>query len=474
MKKVFVALIIAIGVIPFGFMLFEEFRPLAENISYRGNERAGRVHFLKDLTYQNEFGEKATEQVIFSETFQMIDEAEDFILLDMFLYNDDYDHRLADTYPPLSQNLTNRLVAKKKQFPHMPIILITDPINFGYGAYVPSQMQALRDVGVDVVITDLDVVKDSNPIYSAGYRAYWHRVPNKGPGRLPNLFDGQKDKMTGPSYLRLLNFKANHRKVVITEKAGLIMSANPHDGSAYHSNIAFRLEGDILQDLLIAEQSVLHFSDRLIGEAARNFKIQSDKKSSDLSFRFVTEGKIKEEILQIIQGAEEGERLMLGLFYLSERDVIKALKEASQKGVNVDIILDLNKDAFGKKKIGIPNKPVAAELTKEKNINVRWYETQGEQYHSKFLFYQGKEKGALIGGSANFTRRNLGDLNLEADLVVRGSVQDPEMQKAYAYFKRIWENEEGIYTADYESHQENKMWKYVIYRFQEASGLSTF
>ncbi len=36
----------------------------------------------------------------------------------------------------------------------------------------------------------------------------------------------------------MLNFKANHRKILITENEALITSANVHDASAYHSNIA--------------------------------------------------------------------------------------------------------------------------------------------------------------------------------------------------------------------------------------------
>ncbi len=46
----------------------------------------------------------------------------------------------------------------------------------------------------------------------------------------------------------MLNFKANHRKILITENEALITSANVHDASAYHSNIAFVVSGEIIAD----------------------------------------------------------------------------------------------------------------------------------------------------------------------------------------------------------------------------------
>ncbi len=51
------------------------------------------------------------------------------------------------------------------------------------------------------------------------------------------------------------------------------------------------------------------------------------------------------------------------MFYLSERQIIKALIAAQQRGVQVRVLLDPNKDAFGREKNGIPNRQVAAELT---------------------------------------------------------------------------------------------------------------
>lgn len=473
MKKILGILLVGILCVAGGLEAYALTRPMASGISCQGEDRSGRVDFLYDLTYQDDKGNKVLDQRIFSRAADLIAEAEDFILIDAFLFNDDYD-KSGQPYPPLARDLTDLLLAKKEARPDLPVVVITDPINTGYGSYVPDHLQDLQAAGVEVVITDLAKVRDSNPLYSGFYRAYLRWIPQGFGAVLPNLFDGTKPKMTPASYASLLNFKANHRKVLVTEGGGLVASANPHDGSGFHSNIALGVEGDIVQDLLASEQAVLTFSAYPSDGPALAFKVRPQPLEEGVRMTLVTEGKIKEALLETIDQAQAGDRIMVGVFYLADRDLVQAFKEAGARGVRVDMVLDLNKDAFGKKKIGIPNKQVGAELAGQEGIRIRWYETQGEQYHAKFLFHQGPEEGTLIGGSANFTRRNLADLNLETDLVVRGKMDQDVMEDALAYYNRIWENQGGTYTVAYETYAEDKVWKTVIYRMQEGLGLSTF
>ena len=56
----------------------------------------------------------------------------------------------------------------------------------------------------------------------------------------------------------------------------------------------------------------------------------------------------------MINDAKKDQRLSLGLFYLSDRDVIAALKEALDRGVQVRLLLDINKDAFVNEKMDLP------------------------------------------------------------------------------------------------------------------------
>ncbi|MFO7176930.1 hypothetical protein QJS77_15990, partial [Enterococcus faecium] len=72
--------------------------------------------------------------------------------------------------------------------------------------------------------------------------------------------------ITVRAYLRLLNIKANHRKVMVTENEGFVLSANPHDASGHHSNVGVQLKGPILKEIVEGEQAVATFSE---GDARR-------------------------------------------------------------------------------------------------------------------------------------------------------------------------------------------------------------
>ena len=77
-----------------------------------------------------------------------------------------------------------------------------------------------------------------------------------------------------------------------------------------------------------------------------------------------TEKKIKDELIDLTQNSNKYDKIYIAIFYLSEKDIIKELINASNRGGEIEIILDPNKDAFGYKKNDIPNRSVANELIK--------------------------------------------------------------------------------------------------------------
>lgn len=182
------------------------------------------------------------------------------------------------------------------------------------------------------------------------------------------------------------------------------------------------------------------------------------------------------------------------MFYLSGRRVIGAIKSAVRRGVWVRLLLDPNKDAFGIEKNGIPNRQVAREFmameeagvweagmggggtgggrTGGGGIEVRWYDTDGEQFHTKLLAFHTARGTTLLGGSANLTRRNLGDYNLEANLLVRGS--SALGAQVADYFERLWSNRDGLFSSPYEAYSDDSWVKRFMYRVQEFAGLSSF
>lgn len=449
---------------------------MPEGVSYEGSLRKdSNVEFLYDLNYEKD-NQVMKEQEIFKEQLALIEAAEEFIILDLFLFNDDYDRETAIDYPNLSKELTDQLIAKKEEISNIKILFITDEINNFYGVYESKNIKKLKENDIDVVLTDLEKIRDSNPVYAGLWRTSLKWFGTAGKGWLANPFSPDSPKVTARGYLKLFNFKANHRKVILSEKNAIVTSMNPHDASGHHSNIAFKLEGSILKDILESELKVAQFSGYEDIEAFQQIEIRPSTKNNSVQSQLVTEGKIKDAILDAIKKTEEKDEIRMGMFYLSHREIVEELIDASKRGVDLKLILDPNKDAFGMKKNGIPNRQVAQEIQKKtgKNNLIRWYDTDGEQFHTKLLLVNQPEQSIIIGGSANFTRRNLDDFNLENNLVITAKKDQPIVKEMNAYFDRLWTNDDGIYTVDYEEYESESSFKTILYRFQEWSGLSSF
>ncbi|WP_139993201.1 phospholipase D-like domain-containing protein [Kurthia sp. Dielmo] len=471
MKKRMKVILCILILIPLFAWNWHTQKALPQGMSVDGKfHQVDNVEFLTDITYEK--NDKAVmEQQLFERTLQIIDEAKEVLVIDLFLYNDDYNHQKA-TYDNRAEQLTKALIEKRKEQPDMPIQIITDNVNSGYGSIHPQFFKDLATQNIEVLTTNLTPLRDSNPLYSSVWRSYLQWWPVSTNGFLPNLFNPDGDKMSVGAYLDLVNFKANHRKIVLNEQEAMVISANvSHDGSSLHSNIGFVVKGAIVKDIYESENAILHMSDKKL---PKNISFVADEPAGDINVKLVTEGKIQQALTKTIKQAKAGDTLKIGVFYIAEREIIHALKDAAKRGVNIQMILDANRDAFGIKKNGVPNRPVAHELMKEDNITVRWYDTHGEQYHSKFLMLNQADTFTAIGGSANFTRRNIDDYNLETDLYMTMPKEKETARDMNAYFERLWTNQDGIYTVDYEEFADGSLWKTVMYRIQEFTGLSTF
>jgi HKD family nuclease len=456
-------------------MAYQNYKPLPPGVSAEGPVHYVKdVQFLYDLTFKNPVLPRQ-ETMIFDQIFQTIDQAEQFIVIDMFLFNSYYKDGML--YTPLSGMLTDRLVNKKKAYPSMPIVFITDEVNTMYGSAMPPELERLKTVGIEVVISDVNPLRDSVPSYSAVWRTFFQWFGQSGTGWLPNPMVDTAPPLSLRSYLKLVNVKANHRKVIITERALIVSSANAHDSSAYNSNSAFLVSGDIIADALASEQAVAAFSVHSGTPVAFPGYVPSGKEEGDIEVRLLTEGKIYKHVLQSLSEAGAGDQVWMGMFYLADRGVIQALIEASKRGAELRLILDPNQNAFGRDKIGVPNRPVAKELldASDNQINIRWYNTTDEQYHTKLLFIDKTDTIIVNNGSANFTERNLDDLNLETNLGITAPGNSPVAQQLRQYFKRLWNNEGAPYTLDYEAFEDKtviiKQW---MYQLQEWLGLTSF
>ncbi len=464
------------------------------------------VSFIADITAADAYGRPVVSQAIFDSVLQVVRSARRFIVLDYFLFNNqglasDPSGQGAGPSAPLrniSGELRDALLEQRRTHPDLKVLFITDPINEVYGSIPSRDFILLRAAGVDLAVTDLDTLRDSNLVYSGFWRlaiGWWNHQGSKQ-GWLPNPLDESDSRVSFGAWAKLANFKANHRKVVIADDGhdqlvGIVASANPHDASSAHSNVAAKVVGPALIPLLQSELAVARFSgwrgEIAVPGAAGAAATAADANPSDAdlnSGRFVrvkvvTEGAILDSLMEHIDAAGKGDSIDIAMFYIADRAVIESLVEASRRGAVIRLILDPNQDAFGHEKSGIPNRPVAGELVSasEGGIHVRWYRTHGEQFHTKLVMIYGPQRLWMTLGSANLTRRNLEDYNLEANLDLEVGRASPLGTQALDYFEALWGNRAGLgieYTADFAAYSDPAQTRYWLYRFMEDTGLSTF
>jgi len=447
-----------------------KFKSMPEGTSFEGEERfvsEDSVEFLYDLKYINESGELVVEQEIFDKIFNVIDNAEEFITIDMFLML----FSEKNSYRNLSRELEEHLVEKKKNNPDIKINLITDVHNTGYYSFEHPYLKEMQKNDINVIFTNMDRMRDSNPIYSSFWRVFIQWFGDANYNCEKSLIQSGGEGNCIRSLLRMVNAKVNHRKVIIADNyvegekkiVTIITSANPDAHGSDYNNVAY-----------FAEKSVADFS----GEFLENdFEGVYSSNSNDVSIQLLTEGKIKDSLIKEINNAEEGEEINLAMFLLTERDIINSLKKAANRGVEIRIIMDPSKYLFGTDSKGIPNRVVAKELIEDTNgkIKLRYYDTHGEEFHSKMTFIKKNDGRVIIFlGSANLTKRNIGNFNLEENVKVIGNIDMDFVQEIFFYFDRIWNNKEGNYTIPYDSFKESSFKDTLRYRFQEKTGLSAF
>jgi phosphatidylserine/phosphatidylglycerophosphate/cardiolipin synthase-like enzyme len=471
--------------------LWNLFKPLPDGVSIRGTiveTPLDQLQFLNDVTGADVFGAPVVRQQIFDAVIALIGHSREYLVLDFFLFNSQRGAAL-DAKPnrELSTELRDALLARKRAMPQMQILVISDPINDVYGGLPSRDLAALRGAGIDVVTPDLDSLRDSNFIYSSFWRLTmsWWAGDGAGDAYLPNPLDAGPDRVSIGAWARLFNFKADHRKVIIGDDGkggitGIVTSANPHDASSMHSNVGLKLSGAALAPLLESELAIAADAGwRGTLTAPESPAAAALSPENTARVQVLTESEIRAAIVRNFSGARVGDSIDIAMFYLSERDVIQALLAAAKRGVAVRVLLDPNKDAFGRTKNGIPNRSVATELAAASDgaIKVRWFRTHGEQFHSKLVALRTATEFWFTLGSANLTRRNLEDFNLEANVAASVPLTADIATQISAWFDSLWSNRgppELEYTAEFGAYADPSQGSYWLYRLMEATGLSTF
>ncbi len=469
-----------------GMAYWQSVKPLPQGTHVAGPVcpvAVGQVSFIADITAADAYGHLVVSQGIFDEVLKVVRGARHFIVLDYALLGAG-----AGGAPQrrLAAELTDALLEARRTQPQLAVLMVTDPANERYGAARSPELTLLRAAGVEVVHARLDALRDTNFLYSSLWRlgfAWW---------------DGPR----GPLGLKLrqLNFKADHRKVVIADDGdealvGVVGSANPQDEESGWSNLAVRVSGDSLGALLASELAIARFSG-WTGNSEPFLRAPAPRPpalcprgapapavaplSADTArVQVLTEGALRRALLEHAEGSGRGDAIDVAMFGFADRGVIEALLDASRRGVDVRLILDPSEDATTAVPSGLPNQPAASELVARSAgaVRVRWYRTHGERFHGALALFRDRQRVWLTVGSASLTRRGLDDYNLEASLAVEVLRDAPLAAQVQGYFDTLWSNRAALgieYTADFAAFADSRQTDYWLYRLLEGTGFTAF
>lgn len=366
-----------------------------------------------------------------------IDHAEQLIVLDR---------------SPVSRELAQHLLGRKHVRPNIKIVLVTDPGNEALGGTPRQYLAALEGAGVIVSRVRLDRLRDSNPLYSGLWRMLF--------GWWSDPFDESAAELSLSAWARMQNFKADQRQLLVADdgSGGWIALIAPAGGAS--AGVALR--GSLARAMIAGELQVAAWStddDRLPSSPP-----MQGRGVGAIDARFLTEGAIGAALLDDIGAAGGGDEICIAVDILSDRRIIAAALAAAARGARIRVLL------AGQR---MPNFSVAGELTRHGagRIDVRWYAGESAP-HPKLLLVTHRNDLWMNFSSANFTRRNLDDFNLEAGVELHMPARIAPARAAAGYFARQWANAATrAAAADSAPASASEYWRY---RWAEATGLSSF
>ncbi len=510
-----------------------------EGVDYESPIRDSKnVDFHYDLTYLDKDGNIKYDRKIWDATYEVVDNANDYLIIEMFLFNDIY-NKDVDKFPEFAKEYTRRLVKKKMENPNLKVYVLSDENNNLYGAFEHPLITEMKNAGIDVIDVDIYKLKDTFPWYSPIWRSVIEPFGNpQGKGWITNFYGPMWPKLTLRNLFRALNVKADHRKIFLNENKVVVASANIHDPSYFHENVAISADGEITKDILKDLQLVAKFSggnidvsnkseakkpinniknsqeskikfredenlksdlQKQIEEIEKNkgnfvdkgtqdfYKtgeltktgdaLQSDDPNNSYRVQFESEAKIGENLDKDIDNLKAGDEVLMGMYFLADRPVIDKLIKAANRGVKVRIIFDRSRDAFGMSTNGLPNKPVSKKLKKKtKNkIEIKWYFTNNEQFHTKIMLMKKTDGNVIIHtGSANYIKKNIRGYIMDANLRVLTNKDSKLTKDVYNYFDRLWENRDGLFTINFDDEPTTKASQDFMYKILDAAQLGSF
>ena len=467
----FLKLLLIIYVFVFAY---EWWRPLPEGMTresatYTVPDKG--VRFFADIDKKDKKGDLTEVRAIEARYRELLKKAEHMVLM-------------GEMYVPEagSSSVTTLLNNKHLTDKHVAIALLTDRMSTRYGGISSEALDAQRKAGTLVIETDMNAMHDSNLLYSSFWRpffSWWGNSP-KG-GWLSDPIGQSTGKFTLRSWLTFLNAKMNKSHFIFvdapngkTEKLPVLFASS--DISAPRGSTgATALEVD---DKIWAELS--RSAGLIAAISASGLPSFSgtdiDDASGTLRARMLDVTHAHEQIIAHIKNLQQTDQLSIAMRFVSDRDVVSALKDAANRNVNIRVILDPNEEYFGHKLHGMPNRPVAKEFTSNISggVEVRWCDPRKLPCESRMMLGKSASSTFLMVGGADLTSRDIGGYNIATEVLVESSHDFTASRDAQVYFDKMWMNDGGDYTVPYERFADDSFWRSSVYNIMERTGISLY
>ncbi len=370
---------------------------------------------------------------ILARELAVIDRADQMIVLDQ---------------APLARETGQHLLIRKRQRPHIKIVVLADPLPEIYGGTPAHYLDSLEGAGIIVARTRLGRLRDPLPWYSALWRT--------GIGWWSDPYDEIVPRAGLRASLRRSNFKADRRQILVADDgSGGWIGVAP---AAAGRGIAVAIAGGVARDMAASELKIAGWStddDRLPG-----IPLPASLGVGSIDARFLTEGAIRTALVDAFATAVGGDEIRLATPALSDRSLITAMLEAVARGARVRVLLDADV---------LPNPTVADELVHASTggIEVRWFPP--EAMSSSLAIVRHQRELWVNLGAADFTRLALDDLDLSAAVDFRLQDRAAAAHHFVDAFEARWSA--GVQHAPQAG---GDTWGYWRYRTLQAAGLAAY
>jgi hypothetical protein len=370
---------------------------------------------------------------ILARELAVIDRADQMIVLDQ---------------APLARETGQHLLVRKRQRPHIKIVVLADPLPEVYGGTPAHYLDSLERAGIIVARTRLGRLRDPLPWYSAFWRTSF--------GWWSDPYDEIVPRAGLRALLRRSNFKADRRQILVADDgSGGWIGVAP---AAAGRGIAVAIAGGVARDMAASELKIAGWStddDRLPG-----IPLPVSSGVGAIDARFLTEGAIRAALMDAFATAAAGDEIRLATPALSERPLVIAMLEAVARGARVRVLLDAEV---------LPNAAVAGELVRASTggIEIRWL-PPGTISSSLAIVRHQRELWVNLG-AADFTRLGLDDLDLSAAVDFRLQDRAAAAHHFVDAFEARWSA--GVQHAPLAG---GASWEYWRYRALQATGLAAY